>query len=473
MPPPSDAAEGRHGDEAAVQEAIIYVNGSRHVLPSGRGDATLLQYLRGEKERKKTTESTGATEKKRSPSPASSHPSFDSTPSRPPQNSRTEKQTKSDDLRLTGTKLVCGEGGCGACTVTLVDRNTAGEVRARPVNACLFPLYSAEGAAVVTVEGLLEGGGGGDGGRSGGNKGLHPLPAALASAHGSQCGFCSPGFVMAAHSCLAAHAARGTRTGGGGDEGGRCGGETKGCRAPAAASSASCPLRKPTEDIEDVFSGNLCRCTGYRPIIDAFRPFFDEGEERNDGEGGKFAPPARLSGEEEAAPPSPLPSSPRSIIDASTLLPRELLTRSKPELHFPAAPSGERDENESGGGVEWHRPTSLRSLLRLRASSASSRGSPCTLVGGSTEVGIECAQKGARHAVRIDISSVPELSELDFGVAGGGEAPAGDGHLSIGAGATLEDLLEAASGASLSSGAASALAFGLQLNERLEIGKLF
>ena len=74
----------------------------------------------------------------------------------PPSHTHTHKK-KTDDLRLTGTKLVCGEGGCGACTVTLVDRDTAGRVRARPVNACLFPLYAAEGAAVVTVEGLLPG----------------------------------------------------------------------------------------------------------------------------------------------------------------------------------------------------------------------------------------------------------------------------------------------------------------------------
>ena len=343
--------------------------------------------------------------------------------------------------------------------MTLVDRETrTGEVRARPVNACLFPLYAAEGSAVVTVEGL-EGPEGEK--RSGGSGGglLHPLPAALANAHGSQCGFCSPGFVMAAHSCLASHAARERRRQG--NEDGNADGTKEGC--PAAATSSSSPpclpQRKPAEDIEDVFSGNLCRCTGYRPLVDAFRPFFDEGEKGGGGgaaeEGRRFAAPARPSGEvkEEASPSS-------YTVDASSLLPRELLTRPKPELHFPVT-SGEGE-----GGVEWHRPTSLRSLLSLRASSALLRGgSSCTLIGGSTEVQIECSQKGARHAIRVDVGSVPEMAALDFG-DGRKEAGDGDGNrdisISIGAGATLEDLLESARRSSLTSGAAFALAFQLR-----------
>lgn len=342
-----------------------------------------------------------------------------------------------------------------------MDRNTSGRVRARPVNACLFPLYAAEGAAVVTVEGLRGGsatGGGSGSGCSGEQNLLHPLPAALANAHGSQCGFCSPGFVMAAHSCLAAHAAR--RMGREGEvlkEDGGGGDAREGARPAAEAPSPSSCRRaqKPAEDIEDVFSGNLCRCTGYRPIIDAFRPFFDEGEGEEKtaasaaaaGKQRCFAPPARPSGEEEE---DEVDIAPPLIVDASALLPRELLTRPKPELFFPAASSG---ESETDGGVEWHRPTSLRSLLRLRAANPQ-----CTLVGGNTEVGIECAQKGARHAFRVDVASVPEMAVLDFGEGEGKE----EGGITVGAGATLEDLFEAAKGSACSSGAASALAAQLR-----------
>eukprot|EP00897_Mesotaenium_endlicherianum_P009776 jgi/Mesen1/8827/ME000053S08233 len=97
----------------------------------------------------------------------------------------------------------------------------------RSVNACLAPLYSVEGTHVVTVEGI-------------GNRrnGLHPVQERLSNAHGSQCGFCTPGFVMSMYTLL------------------------RGARAP------------PTElQIEECLAGNLCRCTGYRPILDAFRVF--------------------------------------------------------------------------------------------------------------------------------------------------------------------------------------------------------
>ena len=98
----------------------------------------------------------------------------------------------------------------------------------RSVNACLAPLYSVEGMHVVTVEGI---------GNS--RTGLHPVQERLAKAHGSQCGFCTPGFVMSMYALLRSH-------GGGGPS---------------------------EEEIEENLAGNLCRCTGYRPILDAFRVF--------------------------------------------------------------------------------------------------------------------------------------------------------------------------------------------------------
>src|SRR5262245_571341 len=116
--------------------------------------------------------------------------------------------------RLTGTKEGCAEGDCGACTVAMVD--PGGQVRA--INSCIQFLPMVDGCALTTVEAL---------------GGVHPVQAAMVAEHGSQCGFCTPGFVMA----LYAHHARG-----------------------GAADAAS---------ISDAIAGNLCRCTGYGPILRA------------------------------------------------------------------------------------------------------------------------------------------------------------------------------------------------------------
>ena len=127
----------------------------------------------------------------------------------------------------TGTKLGCAEGGCGACTVAVgrFDVKT-GETEYIAVNACLAPLISVHMCHVVTVEGI------GDT-----KTGLHPIQERIARAHGSQCGFCTPGIVMGLYAKLRSDA------------------------APTVSSLSSC------------LDGNLCRCTGYRPIIDAIRSF--------------------------------------------------------------------------------------------------------------------------------------------------------------------------------------------------------
>ena len=90
---------------------------------------------------------------------------------------------------LTGTKLGCGEGGCGACTVT-ISRYEQGTAVHRGVNACLAPLCSVDACHVMTVEGI-------------GNQGNpHPVQDRISSCHGSQCGYCTPGIVMALYSKL-------------------------------------------------------------------------------------------------------------------------------------------------------------------------------------------------------------------------------------------------------------------------------
>jgi xanthine dehydrogenase small subunit len=131
-----------------------------------------------------------------------------------------------DYLRLvegaTGTKEGCAEGDCGACTVVL--RRVVGKQWVyQPVNACIMLAGQADGCEIITVEDLADRGE------------LHPVQRALVEHHGSQCGFCTPGFVMALFALF--HSRRGSR------------------------------LNRAM--VNDAIAGNLCRCTGYRPIIDA------------------------------------------------------------------------------------------------------------------------------------------------------------------------------------------------------------
>ncbi len=126
---------------------------------------------------------------------------------------------------LTGTKEGCAEGDCGACTVVIGDPNATPTWQA--MNACIVFLPTLDGKTVITVEGVAKDGN------------LHPVQRALVEHHGSQCGFCTPGFVMS----LYAH----YRNDGAVDE----------------------------ETLNDVLAGNLCRCTGYAPIIRAAKAMYD------------------------------------------------------------------------------------------------------------------------------------------------------------------------------------------------------
>ncbi|MGB2318666.1 MAG: xanthine dehydrogenase small subunit [Candidatus Puniceispirillum sp.] len=126
------------------------------------------------------------------------------------------------EKRLTGSKEGCAEGDCGACTVVVARPDGKGRLTWRPVNACILFMGMLEGSAVRTVEGIS-----GPGGE------LHPCQQAMVDFHGSQCGFCTPGFVMSLYAAW--------------------------CNQTGLAAN----------QIDDTLAGNLCRCTGYRPIVDA------------------------------------------------------------------------------------------------------------------------------------------------------------------------------------------------------------
>jgi len=121
---------------------------------------------------------------------------------------------------LTGTKEGCASGDCGACTV-MVGELKDGKVQFKTVNSCIVPIGQLAGTHVVTVEGLAD------------HSGLHPVQEEMVACHGSQCGFCTPGFVMSLAAMLEN-------------------------RDPAQI-----------ETVQQGISGNLCRCTGYRPIVQA------------------------------------------------------------------------------------------------------------------------------------------------------------------------------------------------------------
>jgi xanthine dehydrogenase/oxidase len=247
---------------------------------------------------------------------------------------------RSAGVGLTGTKLVCGEGGCGACTVTIahLDLRT-GDVVERPANACLRPLCTLDGARVTTVEGL---------GRV--RTGLNPIQERIAEFNASQCGYCTPGWVMTMYGLLRSN------------------------QTPSRA------------QVEDQFAGNLCRCTGMRPILNAAQSFVGDGAACRQAAG-----------------------TPHTRADFPS--PRRLHIR--------------------GREHEYYRALSLDEVLALLADNVV--GGPVMLMNGNTSRGIY-NRDVYDPRVLIDISCVSELTEL---------AVADDSAtVTIGGGVTLTSLRE-------------------------------
>jgi xanthine dehydrogenase small subunit len=261
--------------------------------------------------------------------------------------SRTVLQHLREDLHCTGTKEGCAEGDCGACTVVVGELDAQGGIALKAVNACIQFLPTLDGRALFTVEDLR----GADGA-------LHPVQQAMVDCHGSQCGFCTPGFVMSMWALYE--------------------------NQPAAA---GLPTR---DEINTALSGNLCRCTGYRPIVDAAQKMFD------------------------------YPHYPRVTLDrkavAETL--RQLQRHDTFEYRAPDA------RGAAFGSPAFHAPLTLDAFARLRVEHPQAR-----LLAGSTDVGLWVTKQFRDLGDMLYIGNVAELKTVERDAQ----------TLTIGAAVTLED----------------------------------
>ncbi|MEE6490026.1 hypothetical protein FKM82_015765 [Ascaphus truei] len=288
-------------------------------------------------------------------------------------------------LLLTGTKYGCGGGGCGACTVMISTIHPVSKkILHYSANTCLLSICSLHGAAVTTVEGI-----------GSTTTRLHPVQERIAKAHGTQCGFCTPGMVMSMYTLLRNHP-------------------------------------EPTmEQIYEALGGNLCRCTGYRPIMDGCRTFC----KKTDCCQAKESGPCCVNNQD-------MPQVSAAGDDICTgLFEGESFTPLDPtqELIFP--PELMLMENESvetllfrGERTTWIAPSSLQELLQLKANYPQA-----PLVVGNTTVGPEMKFKGVLHPVIIFPARISDLNLVTESSTG----------ITVGAACSLailkETLVEAAS----------------------------
>ena len=263
---------------------------------------------------------------------------------------RTLLEVLREDLGATGTKEGCGEGDCGACTVVLgeVEGNA---IRYRAINSCIRLAHSVQGLAVWTVEDIVAADGT-----------LHPAQEAMVRCHGSQCGFCTPGFVMSLFGMYQNHVCNG---------------------------------RAVTRELaQEELSGNLCRCTGYRPILDAAQQ---------------------------------MEQLPRVAVDTGRLL---ALLRAEAERKSVRTELVEVPASASTGSARtrYLLPTRLQDLLALRA------GHPqAQLVAGCTDVGLWVTKMHMRFETVLDVTRVAELRRIERY----------DNHIAIGGTVTLTEAFAA------------------------------
>ncbi|KAI1357940.1 xanthine dehydrogenase [Xylaria arbuscula] len=336
MAPSAVSPERQSGFDASALTTVyhdtlrFYLNGTRVVIDEIDPEVTLLEYLRG--------------------------------------------------IGLTGTKLGCAEGGCGACTVVVSQYNpTTKTIYHASVNACLAPLASVDGKHVITIEGI------------GNVNNPHPAQQRIAKGNGSQCGFCTPGIVMSLYALLRNN-------------------------------------DSPNEhDIEEAFDGNLCRCTGYRPILDAAQTFTAKNacgkstanggsgccmDNGNSAGGGCCKDKNNLDGDQPIkrfTPPGFIEYNP----DTQLIFPPLL----KKHEFKPLAFGNKRKW--------WYRPVTLEQLLEIKSLHPNAK-----IIGGSTETQIEIKFKAMQYPVSVFVGDIPELRRYSFQ----------DDHVEVGGNVILTDL---------------------------------
>lgn len=247
---------------------------------------------------------------------------------------------------LSGTKSMCNEGGCGACVVAVQGTHpVTQENRIWAVNSCLTPIYACEGLNVITVEGI-------------GDKasGYHVAQSRLAQLNGTQCGYCSPGMVMNMYSLL----------------------EAKGGQVTMA-------------EVENSFGGNICRCTGYRPILDAFKSLAVDADEKY-----------KLCQDIEDFPTKKCPKTGTacsgSCKDKATI------------SNGTAAVTKSTHLTIGGDGREWHK---VYDISEIRLILVKSRGKKIRFLAGNTAHGVY--RRPDDIQVFVDVNSVEQLRAHSIG----------------------------------------------------------
>lgn len=282
---------------------------------------------------------------------------------------------------LKGTKLGCEEGGCGACTIVLEDVN--GKTVA--ANSCLRLLCANDGLTITTVEGI--------GSVKGG---LSEEQNRLVSNNGTQCGFCTPGWITAMHALR------------------------------ESSSEEGQSLSKP--DIDQYFDGNICRCTGYRPIMQAFHSFCGEKKLAVSCHqpGDKCSSMGALDIEDFRGQecPSHVPSTCNSNTVAINPKKSTLAKKS-----YSSSPKGLPPRplyfHNPATGKKYYRPLTLEQLGAIFLSeSAASALNQIKLVGGNTSIGITKYFNDTQpyyvaddYKIMVDINMVPELHVQSFDVS--------------------------------------------------------
>eukprot|EP00939_MAST-03C_sp_MAST-3C-sp1_P001680 g1680.t1 len=269
-----------------------------------------------------------------------------------------------DHTPFKGTKMGCGEGGCGACAVTVSRWDAERKiVVTRSANSCLKPLVSCHGLSITTVEGLC-----GTDSKADEGKSNHPVADRLHKLHGSQCGYCTPGMVMAIYAALQKNS-------------------------------------KPSEkEMESCVDGNICRCTGYRPILDTAKSFATDS---------KVVDHIR-----HAVKAGPYDRT------KDPVFPEALKTTSAAEEALFEAAAGKK--------TGWIRATSLARVSEL-LSKVSKSDRSARFVVSDTCLGVY--KNPPAVDVKIDVKNVPELAREPKIESGGKE-------LVLGAATSLTDLMD-------------------------------